>query len=102
MCLGGSWRDPEPLADFLVGAAGRDQLHYLTLPLGQRQMPVGEDLLHGADASNARTAGLLSERRISRIYALRDEHRSPDKTGLVAADIRLGKLHVVERADTSE
>jgi hypothetical protein len=36
MCLGSSWRDPEALADFLVGATGGDQLHYLTLTVGQR------------------------------------------------------------------
>ena len=49
-----SRRDPEPRADFLVGAPGCDQLYDLPLPLRQPGRDLRQDLVHGGDASNAK------------------------------------------------
>src|SRR5688572_10408408 len=46
MCLGGSWGDPEPLADLVVRAAGGDQHDHLTLPLGDRHLPLDHCIRH--------------------------------------------------------
>lgn len=46
-------RDAETLSDFLVRAAGRNQLDDLALSLGQAGRDLGQDLVHAGHASNA-------------------------------------------------
>ena len=46
MRLGGSWGDPEPLANLVVRAAGGDQHDHLTLPLGDRHLPLDHCIRH--------------------------------------------------------
>jgi hypothetical protein len=46
-------RDAETLSDFLVRAAGRNQLDDLALSLGEARCDLRQDLVHAGDASNA-------------------------------------------------
>ena len=48
-----SRRDAQPLADLVVREARGDQLHDLTLPLGDLQGSPAQYLCHGADATSA-------------------------------------------------
>ena len=53
MRLRRSRRDAQPLADLVVREAGGDQLHDLTLPLGDLQVSPAQYLCHAVDASSA-------------------------------------------------
>src|SRR6266516_6657295 len=103
MSLGGSRRDAESFADFLIRAACRDQLDDLPLAGRNRRNRAPEGLVHdGLDGTSTRSAPLLTERGIFGALHGATSRGTSHEARLVPTDVRLAEAVLAKRADAEQ